>query len=277
MPLRSNLFRSDSAFQNCLVLDSAHVMTGASGPHVARIQQALNIVNRARIADQEIIDSSFGSSTADEVLRYKTDRAIINRSYQAKPDNVVGKMTIASLDEEMVRSESHRVRDCCTDPSLGGSTSPGRASRFTATSVGGEPVQRKFPGILSVFMQPALVKGNMGPQTMNIVRDMPKRAKELLSPFALDLRSIANFSFHFPYKIKFDQEDESDRLREAAEGTLPGFDQTLRVLIAPFRRNDAGDDDVTTNGFSRSSDNSTGLWFLTRISFVQIAVRYCTK
>jgi hypothetical protein len=38
-------------------------------------------------------------------LSYKKKRNIINRSYQTQADNIVGKMTIASLDNEMMARE----------------------------------------------------------------------------------------------------------------------------------------------------------------------------
>jgi len=39
------------------------------------------------------------------VLRFKTDRKIINTAYQKTADNIVGKMTVQALDNEMARFE----------------------------------------------------------------------------------------------------------------------------------------------------------------------------
>ena len=39
------------------------------------------------------------------MLAYKQKRNIINRSYQTKADNIVGKMTMAALDKEMLEAE----------------------------------------------------------------------------------------------------------------------------------------------------------------------------
>jgi hypothetical protein len=47
------------------------------------------------------VDGIYGPATANAVLRYKRKRDIVNRSYQTSADNVVGKMTIASLDREI--------------------------------------------------------------------------------------------------------------------------------------------------------------------------------
>ena len=44
----------------------------------------------------------YGPSTAAAVLAFKTRRNIINRAYQTKADNIVGRMTIAALDAEML-------------------------------------------------------------------------------------------------------------------------------------------------------------------------------
>jgi len=53
----------------------------------------------------ELSAERYGPSTARAVLSYKTKRGIINRAYQTQPDNIVGIMTMTSLDEEMVRIE----------------------------------------------------------------------------------------------------------------------------------------------------------------------------
>ena len=47
----------------------------------------------------------YGPSTADVVLAYKRKRNIINYSYQTTADNIVGKMTMAALDKEMLARE----------------------------------------------------------------------------------------------------------------------------------------------------------------------------
>lgn len=101
MALRSDLFRDCPELQECLVRDAAHVTKGSVGNHVHLIQAALVALDGADIDLAEWNEQRYGETTADAVLAYKTRREIINRSYQSKPDNIVGKMTIASLDEEV--------------------------------------------------------------------------------------------------------------------------------------------------------------------------------
>ena len=53
----------------------------------------------------EVSTKTYGPSTAAGVLAYKKKRNIINFSYQTQADNIVGKMTIATLDREMLKVE----------------------------------------------------------------------------------------------------------------------------------------------------------------------------
>ena len=97
MPLLSELFKGDGALEDAANRDSGHIVRGARGPHVAKIQKALNILDDAGLDE----DGIYGAATANAVLRYKTKRNIINRSYQNTADDIVGRMTMAKLDEEM--------------------------------------------------------------------------------------------------------------------------------------------------------------------------------
>jgi peptidoglycan hydrolase-like protein with peptidoglycan-binding domain len=105
MPLQSNLFRSDQKLQACLLHDSAHVTPGSVGDHVSKIQTALIMLDKLDVEASERLAKRYGPSTAAAVLSYKRKRNIINRSYQTQADNIVGKMTIASLDNEMLARE----------------------------------------------------------------------------------------------------------------------------------------------------------------------------
>lgn len=105
MALMSRHFRSDQKLQACLVKDSAHVVKGAKGEHVAKIQIALVALEGYAIDPGELREKLYGSSTATAVLAYKRKRRIINRTYQSTEDNIVGKMTIARLDAEMIKLE----------------------------------------------------------------------------------------------------------------------------------------------------------------------------
>ncbi len=103
MPLQSILFRGSARLEDCLVRDPAHVVLGDVGPHVVLIQDALRAIDGLTIDPQEVDGRRYGPSTAAAVLAYKKKRQIINRSYQSTEDNIVGKMTLKSLDDELVK------------------------------------------------------------------------------------------------------------------------------------------------------------------------------
>ncbi len=101
MPLVSNLFKDNARLQACLTDDRAHLTQGATGEHVHLVQVALMDIDGLTIDDEELGTSRYGRSTASSVLSYKRKRKIINKAYQRTEDDIVGKMTIASLDKEM--------------------------------------------------------------------------------------------------------------------------------------------------------------------------------
>jgi hypothetical protein len=118
--LESKLFTSDPqsrvALQACLVSDQAHIQQAAPGtpatrgPHVAKIQEAIfQLGNNVAIDPGELQRSEYGPSTAAAVLAYKKNRGIINPSYQNQADPIVGKHTIAQLDNEMLALEGKLV------------------------------------------------------------------------------------------------------------------------------------------------------------------------
>jgi hypothetical protein len=132
VPLQSKLFKGDRALEACAVNDAAHITPGATGDHVSKVQSALIQLDHLSIVDLETTAKNYGTSTAAAVLAYKRKRSIINRTYQTQPDNIVGKMTIASLDSELLTLESRRVAIC----TLPDSTRPSVGSRAL---VGGPP------------------------------------------------------------------------------------------------------------------------------------------
>ena len=101
MALRSNLFEGDERLNACLVSDPAHVVPGAVGDHVRKIQVALAVIDGLVISSDEALAGRYGTTTAAAVLAYKKKRKIINRSYQNKEDNIVGKFTIKALDDDL--------------------------------------------------------------------------------------------------------------------------------------------------------------------------------
>jgi peptidoglycan hydrolase-like protein with peptidoglycan-binding domain len=102
MALQSQLFRGDQELEAAAASDPAHIALGARGAHVGKLQQALVQLDGAGID----IDSKYGPATAAAVLAYKRRRNIINATYQREADNIVGKMTMASLDREMLAKET---------------------------------------------------------------------------------------------------------------------------------------------------------------------------
>jgi len=95
MALQSKLFRGDPKLEAALVSDPAHILQGARGDHVVKIQQALVQLDGASIST----DGAFGPGTAAAVGAFKTKRNILNT--QGKIDHIVGKKTMAALDAEM--------------------------------------------------------------------------------------------------------------------------------------------------------------------------------
>lgn len=121
MALQSQLFRNDPNLEAAAVSDPAHVVPGASGEHVRKIQLALIQLDGAAIA----ADGIYGSATAAAVLAYKRKRNIVNRAYQTQADNIVGKMTIDRLDKEMLAAEqsnNDRTPRCIFPPDTQRST-----------------------------------------------------------------------------------------------------------------------------------------------------------
>jgi hypothetical protein len=106
MALKSKWFADNIRCQQCAVDHGKHILRGDSGLHVYLVQQALNMLDGSVIEGKELDQWSYGPSTAAAVLRYKEARDIVNRSYQQKADDIVGKMTMASLDEGMSGFES---------------------------------------------------------------------------------------------------------------------------------------------------------------------------
>jgi hypothetical protein len=105
MGLQSRLFRGDRRLEACLVHDASHITPGSCGGHVSKIQSSLFITDGADIDVNEVSAGRYGSSTAQAVLEFKRARKIINYSYQTQADDIVGKMTIAALDEEVRKKE----------------------------------------------------------------------------------------------------------------------------------------------------------------------------
>lgn len=108
--LISKFLSPNKRLQACSEQDQAHVQSGDRGDFVELIQQALAVIDHLAISESERAEGFYGPSTAAAVLDFKTDRQIINRAYQTQPDNIVGKMTIKSLDDEMFALEKNDIQ-----------------------------------------------------------------------------------------------------------------------------------------------------------------------
>jgi hypothetical protein len=106
MPLKSNTFSGDERLEACLVKDSAHLTLGVQGEFVALVQSALIFLDELTIDEQELNSFTYGPSTAAAVLKFKKKRKIINTSYQQHEDDIVGKMTIKAMDDELAIAEN---------------------------------------------------------------------------------------------------------------------------------------------------------------------------
>jgi hypothetical protein len=107
MPLVSKLFTQpmrDPRLEDCLIEDSKHIKPGATGEHVKKIQIALNTLSRGpgRENLNLKVDGIYGPLTAGAVKGYKSapQRRILGPG-QITPDDIVGKRTIKSIDDEM--------------------------------------------------------------------------------------------------------------------------------------------------------------------------------
>ena len=102
MALQSILFKGDPQLEAAATSNPAHITPGARGPHVSKIQRARKLIPRLSLAE----DGVYGAGTAAAVLAYKQQRNIVNTSYQSTADNIVGIMTMAALDREMLIVEA---------------------------------------------------------------------------------------------------------------------------------------------------------------------------
>jgi peptidoglycan hydrolase-like protein with peptidoglycan-binding domain len=105
MALQSHAFSGDDKLEAAAASDAGHIVQGARGEHVRKIQRALIALDGAKID----ADGVYGAATAAALLAYKRKRNIINRSYQMQADNIVGKMTMEAFDKEMLQQEQSAV------------------------------------------------------------------------------------------------------------------------------------------------------------------------
>jgi hypothetical protein len=183
MALTSIFFRDDPQLQACLVNDPSHVPPGSVGAHVLKLQQAVILLDDAKVEARETRLQQYGTSTSAAVLAYKTKREIINRGYQQSPDNIVGKMTIARLDAEMASFE----------PNNQPLTSPNEKARIQTLLDrerfgAGQMIEATLTALVDVA--PALAGNQSGNPTTRFTLDGLKRFFSVTSANAADLATV---------------------------------------------------------------------------------------
>jgi hypothetical protein len=237
--LSSNLFKGDAKLAACQINDAAHLTTGASGEHVAKVQFALFALDSSAIDKNEVRLQTYGPSTAKAVLAYKTKRQIINTAYQKTPDNIVGKMTITRLDQDMrFFEQTHRgFGECGPAPNGLPGAAPVLAGLQPGRSgvVGGPAVKlTQLSKTLHVYCSITTKATSDG--GFPIAKQIQK-AKDALSPHGLTLtlefgpgNGFAD-TINFPYALVLDE--DVALLRKASEATRPGSEKILRIIACP--------------------------------------------
>lgn len=235
MPLLSKLFRGDQKLEAAQVSDPAHLVRGAVGPHVAKVQMAIFAIDSLAIDREELRRQIYGPSTARAVLAYKSRRQIINRAYQSRPDDIVGKMTITRLDRDMLQWElSHPRVGECTQSSLGrGGPALGQARSGLVTRglvADGRTVKPQFNRVVRIMC--AITKRAAIEDGFPIGTQL-RAARDILFEFGITLS--VEFREGFVDTLDFAQtlviDDDVAMLRQTWEVVRPGLDKFLRVIV----------------------------------------------
>jgi len=267
MPLLSRLFKADKRLATVEVDDAAHLTLGAKGEHVSKVQLALQALHWLDIDRRELVDHVYGRSTAAAVLAYKTKRQIINRSYQGKPDDIVGKMTIAQLDREMLLwelSQQHRGDcRCGSSPRLdpqalaaqGGSARLSFAIPASAATVdAGRPAPlpqlgRALRIYCSITRRALLEDGFALAEHINKARDLIMAYGMSLSP-EFGRANGQTFADTIDFPLTVDRE-QVPLIRQASENTRPGSPSILRIIVCKRHPNEGPGEtfrDITVGG-----------------------------
>jgi hypothetical protein len=220
----------------CLVQDAAHMTRGAAGNHVAKVQFALLMLDGLEIDLAETAAKIYGRATAAAVLAYKNKRRIINYSYQTQADDIVGKMTIASLDREVRLRECQRLHACCGDPVRSGATAGtfGLSEVTAPALVSGPVAEESFTRTLNVYWSITRAALRAGRDHLKYA----DKAGDLVSRFGMNIALTPGG----PYQDVVPNDDIVDpryntdtlRIRKASEDRRPGLPNVLRVISCPF-------------------------------------------
>jgi hypothetical protein len=239
MALFSNLFKGDANLARCQTNDAAHLMIGASGEHVAKVQFALFALDSSAIDRNEVRVQTYGPSTAKAVLAYKTKRKIINTAYQTTPDNIVGKMTITRLDQDMrFFEQTHRGFGECGPALSGVPDAPAVLARLQPRSFGlvGGPGGKLTQLSKTLHIYCSITSKASTEGGFPIAKQIQK-AKDALSPHGLTLTlefgGSGGFAdtINFPYSLVLD--DDVAQLRKASEATRAGAEKIVRIIACP--------------------------------------------
>lgn len=229
MALQSRLFRNDPNLEAATVSHPAHIVPGARGEHVRKIQLALIQLDGAAIA----ADGIYGPATAAAVLAYKKKRNIVNRAYQTQADNIVGKMTIDRLDKEMLAAEqsnNDRTPRCNFPPDTQQSTR--RSFAVGNRLVGDAPVE--LTGFMLLADKDAslpLAKSWIA-STLLKINQIEGKIERFKVYTAADIAFFSSIETHFKVNIPNVSESVAkDRLRKIKEMFLKI--QKVLAVIGP--------------------------------------------
>jgi hypothetical protein len=241
MAFSSNLFAGDQKLEACQVDDAAHLTLDARGDHVAKVQMALFAIDWLKIDPAELRSRTYGRSTAKAVLAFKTKRRIINRAYETRPDDIVGKMTIARLDQEMTQWEQTQRGhgDCSGAPSGPAPRADSRSASLafalpvansSVRDAPGKPQLHKALHIYCSITRKASIDDGY-PLAMHV-----EKAKDCLFEYGMTLSlefgrgARVGFADTFDFPALVLDEDVA-LLRKASEDMRPGFPSILRVIV----------------------------------------------
>lgn len=252
MALISKLFTSppDAKLEHCRVNDAGHVALNANnkGPHVGKIQQALlmiagmdralaEVTSRQEFAKEQA-SQTYGQATAAAVLKYKQDRKIINASYQKTADNLVGKMTIVSLDQSVALIEAAAQARVRLLPYIGLHSIESSDPRAFATPGSRTPstLSATAPALRLSAMHAPTTAQSLMPVTMHVAKPAPLVGNADLAPTSTGTRwSVASISYmhsvavvgQFGFALYRFRNDETN---ETADYWSPQFGAGISLL-----------------------------------------------
>jgi len=262
MTLKSRLFAGIRPLEDAADDNAAHVLPGAAGDHVGRIQQALFLLDGALIAPHELRTRHYGPGTARAVLDYKRKRNIVNHAYQQAADDIVGVMTMAALDTELLRRDWRGTRSRgCGDCAGGGSMPVAHGARLPrlnlerAAAAGAEPQSRRFPAVLSVVVMWTTAALRHPDSAQSRRWRYFERAAELMSLYGQRFEMIPSAA-EVPATALVSPLMPSDfiNLRKVSEKVMPGMPNVLRIIVCPFEKADEPYYGLTAGGKREGSE-----------------------